>query len=104
MGKKTIVEKLKEYKKNMSKKLKIDKMIFFGSRAKGKAGKYSDVDLIVVSQKFKNVRFVKRSFEFYKGWDLDYPVDILCYTPKEFNSMNKKETIVKYATKEGIVL
>lgn len=88
----------------MSKEIKIDKMIFFGSRATGKAKKYSDVDLVVISPEFKNKRFVKRSFQSYKKWDLDYPVDILCYLPEEFKRMSKKETIVKYAIKKGIFL
>lgn len=104
MDRKKIIKELKEYKKKIAKKIKIDKMILFGSRAKGRYRKDSDVDLIVVSPNFRKKRFVKRPFILYKEWDLDYPTDILCYTPKEFAKMNKKINIVSQALKEGVVI
>ena len=48
---KSLTKELALFKKRLSKKMPIDKMIFFGSRAIGKAKKYSDVDLIIVSKK-----------------------------------------------------
>ena len=100
--KKTIIKNLKRFKKEISQEIKVDKMIFFGSRMYGKPRRHSDIDIIVVSKKFNKLRFIKRSFELYKKWDLNYPVDILCYTPKEFNSLKKQITIVREAVKRGI--
>jgi hypothetical protein len=38
----------------------------------------------------------------YDFWDLNYPVDFLCYTPEEFNKLKKEVSIVSEALKEGI--
>ena len=83
MDKDLIIKKLKSFKKKISKQIKIDKMIFFGSLANNKGHKYSDVDLLIISPEFKEQRYVKRPIPIYKEWDLNLPVDILCYTPKE---------------------
>src|SRR3989304_3257423 len=103
MGRKTDLKKeLQSFKKEISKRMPIECMLFFGSRAKGTAKKYSDVDLLIVSKKFQRKKFHRRSVELYDYWKLDYPVDFLCYTPEEFNKKKKMITIVRQAVKEGI--
>lgn len=98
MDKDKIIKELKEFKK----KNKIDKMIFFGSRAGNKYTKYSDIDLIVISSKFKKIKSFKRAPVLRLKWKLDYPVDLLCYTPEEFEKKKKEPTIVKEAVENGI--
>ena len=102
MGRKKHIELLKEFKRKLSKKIPINKLILFGSRANGKPHRWSDFDLIVVSEKFKGIVSYRRAIGFYLVWDLDYPVDFLCYTPEEFNKLKNQITIVKEAVKEGI--
>ena len=77
-------------------------MIFFGSRATGRFNKDSDIDLVIVSPKFKRLNFFKRGAKMYDYWNLNYPVDFLCYTPEEFNKLKKQITIVREATKKGV--
>lgn len=100
--KNAIVAKISKFKKQLSYNTPINKMILFGSMAKGKLHKDSDIDLIVVSGKFRGKKSFKRSVGFYKFWNLDYPVDFLCYTPEEFNKLKKQITIVREAVREGI--
>ena len=102
MGRKKHIAYLKSFKKNLSRKIPIDKMILFGSRAWGKPHRWSDFDLIIVSSKFRKVNSLKRAIGFYDYWDIDYPVDFLCYTPEEFNKLKKQITIVREAVREGI--
>lgn len=102
MGRKTIINQLKEYKDELNKDIPINKMIFFGSRAKGIFHKDSDIDLIIVSSKFRKLNFFKRGAKMYDYWDLNYPVDFLCYTPEEFSKLKNQITIVREAVKEGI--
>ncbi len=102
MGRKTIVKQLGEYKNTLSKNVPIYKMIFFGSRAEGGFHPDSDIDLIIVSPKFRRLNFFKRGAKMYDYWTLNYPVDFLCYTPEEFNKLKKQITIVREAVKEGI--
>ena len=101
-GRKTIELKLKKFKKNVNKDLSVSKMYFFGSRATGKPHKYSDIDLIIVSPKFRKLDFFKRGAKMYDYWNIDYPVDFLCYTPEEFNKLKKQITVVREAVRNGI--
>jgi len=103
MGKKKIIEaELRKFKEMVSKDFPVSKMYFFGSRATGKPHKYSDIDLIIVSSKFKRLNFFQRGAKMYDYWNLRYPVDFLCYTPEEFNKLKKQITIVKEAVENGI--
>ena len=98
----TVVKKLKTFKSNLNRKVPIKRMIFFGSRVSGKPHRDSDIDLIIVSDKFRKKKFRYRPLGFYDYWNLSYPVDFLCYTPEEFNKLKKQITIVREAVREGI--
>ena len=101
-NKKSIIKKLREFKDKLKKEFNVNKIIFFGSRASGKPHEDSDIDLIIVSEDFKDKKFRYRAIGFYNYWDLDYPVDFLCYTPEEFNKLKNQITIVREAVQEGI--
>jgi predicted nucleotidyltransferase len=96
---------VKEFKRNIAKKYKIEKIILFGSQAVGKAKKNSDVDLIVVSKKFAGKKafggMVKLSMEWHSKSN-NYPVDFLCYSPREFEEQSRRISIVKQALEEGV--
>ena len=102
MDKKTSLIKLNEFKADVSNVIPIDKMILFGSRAYGKPSRWSDFDLIVVSKKFSGIKSYKRARKLYDCWNLDYPVDFLCYTDEEFDRLKERMTVVKEAVKKGI--
>jgi predicted nucleotidyltransferase len=101
-GKKGIMSDLSRFKKELSKRIAVQKMILFGSYARGDYKKESDVDLIIVSSDFRKTRFVKRSLGFYKFWPLNLPVDYICYSPEEFEKQKKRVSIVSMALKEGV--
>lgn len=79
-------------------------IILFGSRARGDYLKDSDFDLIVVSEKFKDLDFRERIVEIYKLVDEPIRLDVLCYTPEEFEKKKNQICIVKKAVEEGIQL
>lgn len=79
----------------------IDRVIVFGSRARGDHLKKSDLDLIIVSEDFKDVEWTERGKEFYRYWGADYPVEILCYTPEELEMKKQQIGTVQTAVKEG---
>ena len=80
----------------------VEKIILFGSRAQGKTGKDTDIDLIIVSKKFQKMDFFQRGAKMYDHWTLRYPVDFLCYTPAEFKKLSKQTSIVSEAIKTGV--
>ena len=93
-----LIQQLKEFKQRN----KISKLYLFGSAASGKTHKSSDVDLIVVARRFRGKGLLERAPRLYMNWNLDYPVDFLCYTPEEFNTLREQITIVKEAVEKGI--
>jgi len=78
--------------------------IAFGSRARGDALSTSDLDLILVSPRFVAVPFLKRPVAVLEA--LDYPggLELLCYTPQEFEEKREEFGIVRVALEEGIPL
>ena len=84
-----------------------DEMWLWGSRAYGSPGEYSDIDLIVVSNKFSDIKFTKRMYKFIESIGLltdrsTEVVDVLCYTPDEFARKKDQISIVSEALKTGI--
>ncbi len=103
-GKKHVIDQLKSFKEEVERDMAVKKMILFGSFASGKVRRWSDIDLIIVSPNFRGLNFFRRGARMYDYWNLDYPVDFLCYTPEEFDEMKGGATIVREALKSGIAI
>lgn len=103
MGRKGIKELnnfLYQLKKNFDPQL----VLLFGSRARNEHLKESDYDFIIVSAEFEGIHFLKRIEQILLFWNLDQDVDILPYTPEEFEKKKHEIGIVTEALKEGIKL
>ncbi len=80
-----------------------ERVILFGSMARGDADEYSDIDLIVVKK--TSQRFVQRMLEAGSFVPRDLSVDILVYTPEEFQAMiDEGNPFIERALEEGKVL
>jgi predicted nucleotidyltransferase len=79
-------------------------VIAFGSRVRGDALSTSDLDLILVSPQFSSIPFLRRAVAVLEM--LDYPggLELLCYTPDEFEDKRQELGIVRVALEEGIAL
>ncbi len=84
------------------KKAGAKRIILFGSLAKGDIGQASDIDLLVVRETKK--RFIERLVELYELIDPKFALDLLVYTPSEFDEMKKKSIFVKQILREGKLL
>ena len=93
-----IIKELRRFKESNN----LNKVILFGSRIKNLHRRFSDIDLVIVSPHFEKLKSFKRAPTLRLKLKLDYPVDMLCYTPQEFNKLKKQITIVREAVKEGI--
>jgi predicted nucleotidyltransferase len=94
---KTVILELK----NLKKKFKVEKMLLFGSRARGEELLSSDVDVLIISKKFIKIPFKQRPDEFLEAWKLPLDLEIICYTPEEFERKKKELGLVQTAVKEG---
>ena len=66
------------------------KILLFGSAAAGDIDRLSDLDVIVVAERVAP-RFLDRIAEAYDLIDPRYALDILVYTPEEYEEMRAAE-------------
>lgn len=81
-----------------------EKILLFGSRARGDHLVESDVDILIVSKKFEGINWLKRISDVSLHWDGMVTLEPLCYTPAEFEEKKRMIGIVSQAVKEGIDL
>lgn len=92
MVKKAIPKKVKKEIEKYVKVLKADnlpisKVILFGSYAKGTQNKWSDIDLCIISPKFKDAfktmqyLWIRREIK-----DVNYAIEPVGFSPKDFNN------------------
>ncbi len=79
---------------------KVEKITLFGSYP-GKADLFTDLDILIIMKTEKS--FLERMKELYSLLALPVDVDILCYTPAEFERI-KHRGFFKKILENGIVL
>jgi len=94
----------RQFKERLLKEVKVEKMIFFGSRVNGDYTPESDYDFIIVSEDFNGQPWYQRPRKLYLLWDYDAPVELLCYTPQEYENKKNSPTVVAGAEKTGITI
>ena len=69
--------------------IRVEKVILFGSHAKGTAGQHSDIDLIVISPDFASMDFKHRCRVLGKAIaKVMQPIEPLAFTPEEFENVS----------------
>ena len=81
-----------------------ERVILFGSRARGDALKDSDLDVLIVSDAFRDIRWLDRPVQVYGKCDIRFGVELLCYTSDEYARKRQELGIVRTATEEGFLL
>jgi predicted nucleotidyltransferase len=93
-----------DWKKKVGRKYNPDLLLLFGSRARKDHLLESDVDVIIVSKRFENVKWPDRLGDVSELWDGYVVLEPLCYTPEEFRKKKSQFGIVQQALKEGVEL
>ena len=104
MDKKPAPKILKGFVRAIQRELHPEAIILFGSHARGDAGKWSDYDILVVSKTFKNVHPHDRAVSVLRFHPGTVPLDVVCYTPEEFNALKHAATLAREAAREGVQL
>lgn len=79
-------------------------LILFGSRATGTAHEESDIDLVIVGERFREIKLVDRGYHVKTTLDLPPGLDLLCYTPDEFEQLREGFGLVADICREGLWL
>lgn len=93
---------IREAIEGLRRATRVERVIVFGSRATGTAGPDSDVDLVLIDPRFEGVKSFKRSPPFRRHWPALLPVDMLCYTPAEFEALKARPTLAREAAEHGV--
>jgi predicted nucleotidyltransferase len=106
MLKRDFEEEIKRITDQIVKKYRPQKIILYGSCARGDYDKFSDIDLLIIKNTKR--RFVKRIGDVYRlFYDFDYeiPFEPLIYTPAELKSrLDIKDFFINEILKQGKVL
>ncbi len=79
-----------------------DRVILFGSLARGIPRSSSDIDLLIVMESDR--RFLDRLGEVYDAIQPRYAADILVYTPGELEELKHTSSFLRGVLEEGEVL
>lgn len=101
MDKKTPGKEVKAFVRKLRAELHPEKIILFGSRAKGEVWKRSDYDFVIVSSAFEGVHWLDRISRVVQLWDSLSAIDALPYTPKEFEEKRRNSSVVRNAVRQG---
>ena len=90
----TIVEKLRAL-------ATVHRISLFGSYARGSADLFTDLDVLVIMQ--SDVSFIERQQQLYQLLGVPVDMDLLCYTPEEFQKI-RDGAFFRHALQDEIVL
>ena len=80
-----------------------EKVILFGSRARGEDDPYSDIDLVIIKE--TEQRFLDRIASVYEVLQPVRAIDVLVYTPDELERMREEgNPFIEKVLQEGMVI
>ncbi len=84
---------LKRYLALLAEQYRPQKVLLFGSLASGETGEWSDLDLVIIRETDK--RFLDRTKEVMQLLRPRVGVDILVYTPAEYEHLSRERPFVR---------
>lgn len=79
----------------------VKRVVLFGSYVAGRRDLFTDLDLLVIME--SDLDFVQRTAELYRQLSFSVDLDMLVYTPEEFERM-KHKGFIRLAVENGRVL
>jgi len=96
--KKELVKLLKKLKDE----LKVEEVHIFGSRVYGTPLKESDIDILIISEEFKNKSFIENMIRVNKMLDGNLDIEIFPYTREDIIKYKGKKVVITEALEKGL--
>lgn len=80
---------LNSFRRELEKKIRVEKMILFGSYARGTPRDYSDIDIAVVSPDFRNGGIGDYLFLDHTAREITPLIEAFPYTAKDFKKRRR---------------
>ncbi len=93
--------RLRRFLHRVHERFPLERVLLFGSRARGDELDVSDYDLLLVSDGFRGLTWQERLRQVMDLWDLEVDLQPLCYTPEELARKRGEMTVVAEAVREG---
>lgn len=101
---KQINKEAKQIAEVVAKKYKPEKIILFGSVARGQIRKDSDIDLCIIKKtRLPRYKRIWRVYKLIRDMDYEYGVEPIVFTPQEFKE-RKDYYFIRNILKDGKVL
>ena len=94
-------ELIEEIRKFM-RRVGVRDAIFFGSRERGDERPHSDLNLVLLDERFAGQKLGKLLPELQKHWKIDTHVELLPCSPEEFEEMQEWNTLACDAAASGL--
>ena len=88
----------------LKRRIRVQLLILFGSRARGDNFVTSDYDFVVVSDDFDGIPFVRRASGLFRVWNSKRDLDVLCYTGLEWTELKDRRVILLNAQRVGVAV
>lgn len=93
-----------QYRRILEKKIRVERIILYGSHAYGTPHDGSDIDLVVISPDFVRMHPLRRlEYLSLARREMKEPIEALGYTPKEFRRA-RESILLDEIVERGVVL
>ena len=95
-------EKLIEEIRGFMRRVEVEDAIFFGSRERGDEHPYSDLNLVLLADRFEGRKLSSLLPELQQGWKSDLHLELLPCSPHEFEEMQEWNQLARDAAENGL--
>ena len=95
-------EELIEEIRRFMRRIGVEDAIFFGSRERGDERPHSDLNLVLLDERFAGQKLGKLLPELQQAWKIDTQVELLPCSPEEFEEMQAWNTLAREAAQSGL--
>ncbi|MEM1810843.1 MAG: nucleotidyltransferase domain-containing protein [Thermofilum sp.] len=90
--------------KRLRDELDVSEVYLFGSRIYGTPLADSDLDMVVVSEKFRERSFIENMELLSRLWDGSFTLEMFPYTPEQLEKYKGRKVVITEALEKGVKL